>query len=35
MAQHRSPEDTTPQTDAVAPDVTDTQANTPKVLTTD
>ena len=35
MAQHSSPDDTTPQTDAVAPDVTDTQSTTPKSLTAD
>ena len=35
MAQHSSPEDTTPQRDAVAPEVTDTQTTTPKSLTAD
>ena len=35
MAQHRSPGDTAPQTDAVAPDVTDTQSTTPKSLSAD
>ena len=35
MALHNSPEDTTPQTDAVASDVTDTQSTTPKSLTAD
>ena len=35
MAQHSSPEDTTPQTDAVALDVTDTQSTTPQSLTAD
>ena len=35
MAQHSSPEDTTPQVDAVASDVTDTQNTTPKSLTDD
>ena len=30
-----SPEDTTPQTDAIAPDVTETQSATPKSLTAD
>ena len=35
MAQYSSPEDTTPQTDAVAPDVTDTESTTPKSLTAD
>ena len=34
-AQHSSPEGTTPQTDAIAPDVTDTQNTTPKSLTAD
>ena len=34
-AQHSSPEDTTPQKDAVAPDVTDTQSTTQKSLTAD
>ena len=34
-AQHKSPEDTTPQTNAVAPDVTDTQSTTPKSLSAD
>ena len=31
-AQHSSPEDATPQTDAIAPDVTGTQSTTPKSL---
>ena len=35
MAQHSSPEDTTPETDAVASDVTDTQSTIPKSLTAD
>ena len=35
MAQHSSPEDSTQQTDAVAPDVTDTQSTTPKFLSAD
>ena len=35
MAQHSSLEDTTPLTDAVASDVTDTQGTTPKLLTAD
>ena len=35
MAHHSSPEDTTPQTDVVAPDVTDTQSTMPKSLTAD
>ena len=35
IAQHSSSEDTTPQADAVAPDVTDTQSTTPKSLTVD
>ena len=34
-AQHSSSKDTTPQTDAVAPGVTDTQSTSPKSLTTD
>ena len=34
-AQHSSPEDTTPQTDAIGPEVTDTQSTTPKCLTAD
>ena len=34
-AQHSSSEDTTPQTDAISPDVTDTQNTTPKLLKTD
>ena len=33
--QHRSPEDTAPQTSAVVPDVTDTQRTTPKSLSAD
>ena len=35
MAHHSLPEDTTPQTDVVAPDATDTQSTTPKSLTAD
>ena len=35
MVQHSSPEDTTTQTDVVAPDVTDTQSTTPKSVTAD
>ena len=35
MAQHSTPEETTPQTDAVAPDITDTQSTIPKSLTAD
>ena len=35
MAQHSSLEDTTPQRDAIAPHVTDTQNSTPKSLTAD
>ena len=34
-AQHSSSEDTTPQADAIAPEVTDTQSTTPKSLTAD
>ena len=34
-AQHSSSEDTTPQTDTVAPEVTDTPSTTPKSLTVD
>ena len=34
-AQHSSSEGTTPQTDAIAPDVTDTLSTTPKSLTVD
>ena len=34
-AQHSSSKDSTPQTDAVAPDVTDTQSTTPKSLSAD
>ena len=34
-AQHSPPEDTTPQTDAIAPDVTNMQSTTPKSLTAD
>ena len=34
-AQYRSSEDTTPQTDAVAPDVTDTPSTTLKSLAAD
>ena len=34
-AQQSSPEVSTPQTDAVAPDITDTQYTTPKSLSTD
>ena len=33
--QHSSSEDTTPQTDAIAPDVTDTSSTTPKAITAD
>ena len=35
MTQHSSPEDTTPQTDAIATDVTDTQSTTQKSLSAD
>ena len=35
MAQHSLPGDTASETDAVAPDVTDTQSTTPKSLTAD
>ena len=35
VAQHSTPEDTTQQADAAAPDVTDTQSTTPKSLTAD
>ena len=35
MAQHSLPEDNTPQTDGIAPDITDTQSTTPKSLTAD
>ena len=35
MAQHRSPESITPQTNDAAPDVTDTQNTTPKSLSAD
>ena len=34
-AQQRSPEDSTPQTDPIAPDVTDTHNTTPKSLSAD
>ena len=34
-AQHSSSEDTTPQTDAAEPNVTDTPSNTPTSLTAD
>ena len=34
-AQHSSSEDTTPQRDVMAPDMTDTQSTTPKSLTAD
>ena len=34
-AQHSPSEDTTPETDGAAPDVTDTQSTTPKSLTAD
>ena len=35
MAQHHSSEDSTPQTDTIAPDTTDTQNTTPKSLSAD
>ena len=34
-AQHSSSEDTTPQTDTIAPDITDKLSTTPKSLTAD